>query len=61
MNRSGYLLHAAMTSAAAIKDLILYRLAVRPTDEVRDLIKQYDDIVEDIAAAISEINEDEKE
>lgn len=61
MNRSGYLLHAAMTSAAAIKDLILYRLAVRPSDEVRDLIKQYDDIVEDIAAAISEINEDEKE
>ena len=60
MNRSGYLLHAAMTSAAAIKDLILYRLAVRPSDEVRDLIKQYDDIVEDIAAAISEIN-DEKE
>lgn len=61
MNRSGYLLHAAMTSAAAIKDLILYRFAVRPSDEVRDLIKQYDDIVEDIAAAISEINEDEKE
>jgi hypothetical protein len=61
MNRYGYLLHAAMTSAAAIKDLILYRLAVRPSDEVRDLIKQYDDIVEDIAAAISEINEDEKE
>lgn len=60
MNRTGYLLHAAMTSAAAIKDLILYRLAVRPSDEVRDLIKQYDDIVEDIAAAISEIN-DEKE
>lgn len=60
MNRSGYLLHAAMTSAAAIKDLILYRLAVRPSDEVRDLINKYDDIVEDIAAAISEIN-DEKE
>ena len=60
MNRSGYLLHAAMTSAAAIKDLILYRLAVRPSDEVRDLISKYDDIVEDIAAAISEIN-DEKE
>lgn len=60
MNRSGYLLHAAMTSAATIKDLILYRLAVRPSDEVRDLISKYDDIVEDIAAAISEIN-DEKE
>ena len=60
MNRSCYLLHAAMTSAAAIKDLILYRLAVRPSDEVRDLISKYDDIVEDIAAAISEIN-DEKE
>lgn len=60
MNKSGYLLHAAMTSAAAIKDLILYRLAVRPSDEVRDLISKYDDIVEDIAAAISEIN-DEKE
>lgn len=60
MNKSGYLLHAVMTSAAAIKDLILYRLAVRPSDEVRDLINKYDDIVEDIAAAISEIN-DEKE
>lgn len=60
MNKSGYLLHAAMTSAAAIKDLILYRLAVRPSDEVRDLINKYDDIVEDIAVAISEIN-DEKE
>ena len=60
MNKSFYLFHAAMTSAAAIKDLILYRLAVRPSDEVRDLISKYDDIVEDIAAAISEIN-DEKE
>lgn len=60
MNKSGYLLHAALTSAAAIKDLILYRLAVRPSDEVRDLINKYDDIVEDIASAISEIN-DEKE
>lgn len=40
MNRSGYLLHAAMTSAAAIKDLILYRLAVRPSDEVRDFDNQ---------------------
>ena len=60
IGKSGYLLHAAMTSAAAIKDLILYRLAVRPSDEVRDLINKYDDIVEDIAAAISEIN-DEKE
>lgn len=60
MNRSGYLLHAAMTSAAAIKDLILYRLAVRPSNEVSELINKYDDIVEDIAAAISEIN-DEKE
>lgn len=61
MYKSGYLLHAAITSAAALKDLILYRLAVRPSDEVRDLIKKYDDIVEDIAAAISEINDNEKE
>lgn len=61
MNKSGYLLHAAMTRAAAIKDLILCRLTVRPSDEVRDLINKYDDIVEDIAAAISDINDNEKE
>lgn len=61
MNRTGYLLHAAMTSAAAIKDLILYRLAVRPSEDVCDLINKYDDIVGDIAAAILEINDNEKE
>lgn len=61
MIKSGYLLHAAMTIAAAIKDLILYRLAVRPSEDVRDLIRKYDDIVEDIAAVISEINDNEKE
>ncbi len=55
MNKT-YFLHSITAQLMSVKSLLLYLLPASPSRDAQELLRKYDDLAEEIAEAVAEIN-----